>query len=468
MTGKRFRCWILGLSCSVMPFAGCAHSPQSPRGGLFAWFRSRPLTEQEQSQRERKEVSKELQDPGHLQLKYAQWRESVGDLADARQSYQFALKENPKSLEAKLGLARLDQLAGRTTEAETGFQNALKSRPHDPQAMNALGQFYASQKNWSKALPLLEEAADAAPNELTYRYHLAVATAQSGDIGGAFPHFQQALGEAEAHYNIGFLLAEQGHKDMARQRFQKALAINPNLTQAQMMLDELDPRMNDTQIAETTSPRWPAATPGIQQVSATEPAPHRIHVSAAQFPEPKTLPGIHPIGEAPRPMPSHPPVSQHAERTPNPPAFRETGASTMPKPKAELAVNPPAFRATANSPTAPEAKSAQPATNPPAFRATPAAKPAPEPKAEPLPNPPAFRETVPASTAPQPAPNPPAFRATRPKEWNATKSADEAPEYLPPYQPEAAAETNNGTKAATPPITPAQREQWENQMKANP
>ena len=73
----------------------------------------------------------------------------------------LTLKENPKSLEAKLGLARLDQLAGLTAEAEAGFQKALKSRPDDPLALNALGQFYASQKNWNKALPLLEKAAEA-------------------------------------------------------------------------------------------------------------------------------------------------------------------------------------------------------------------------------------------------------------------------------------------------------------------
>lgn len=404
MTGKKFRGLILGLACSVAPFAGCAQGPQTSQGGLFSWFRSRPLTEREQFNQERKQVAKRLQDPGHLQLKYAQWRESVGDLADARQSYQIALNENPKSLEAKLGLARLDQLAGRSKEAEEGFQNALKSRPGDPQATNALGQFYASQKQWEKALPLLEEASDAAPGELTYRYHLAVATAQSGDINGAFPHFHQALGEAEAHYNIGFMLAEQGHKDMARQRFQKALAVNPGLTQAQAMLDELEPKLKDTQIAEAPAPRWPAAQPAIQQVSAAESAPYRARVSTTPLPEPKPLPGIKSAGSLPQALPS--PVN---------------------------------------------------------------------PFAEPAPNPPAFREAVPSSAAPQPAitepaPNPPTFRATRPKEWNATKPAHHAPEYLPPHQPESATPTTTGnsTSAATPPITPAQREQWENQLKANP
>jgi tetratricopeptide (TPR) repeat protein len=353
---------------------------------MFSWFRSKPLTERELLNQERKEVSKKLQDPGHLQLKYAQWRESVGDLADARQSYQLALKDNPKSLEAKLGLARLDQLAGRSEDAEEGFQNALKSRPGDPQATNALGQFYASQKLWSKALPLLEEAADAAPNELTYRYHLAVAMAQSGDVNGAFPHFQEALGEAEAHYNIGFLLAEQGHKDMAKQRFQKALSINPGLMQAQMMLEELEPKVKDTQIAQAPVSPWPAAAPVIQQVSANEPAPYRVNVAPAPFPEPKTLQHVKPAGQLPPQTPSNPPVAQ----------------------------------------------------------------------------------AIPQPVQHTPAPNPPAFRATRPKEWAATQAAHHAPAYLPPYQPNATTPTaNSSATATTPPITPAQREQWENQMKAN-
>lgn len=418
MTGKQLRCWILGLSCSVMPFTGCAQAPQTSKGSLFSWFRSRPLSEREQMNQERLEAAKRLQDPAHLQLKYAQWRESVGDLADARQSYRIALEENPKSLEAKLGLARLDQLAGRTAEAEEGFQNALKSRPGDPQALNALGQFYASQKQWTKALALLEEAADAAPNELTYRYHFAVAMAQSGDMNGAFPHFQQALGEAEAHYNVGFLLAEQGHKDMARQRFQKALAINPGLTQAQMMLDELDPKVKDATFAQASAPRWPAKAPTIQQASANAPAPYRAHVnhashiSAAPLPEPKALPAFKPTSVKPtsqvgEPLPTYPPVVQAAQ---------------------------------------------QPAPSPPVAHV--AEQPAPSPS---------------ASQSAPPASNPPAFRATRPKEWNATKTEQTAPEYLPPYQPNAASSaTSNPTQAITPPITPAQREQWENQVKTNP
>lgn len=393
VTGKSVRKWILGLSCTVAPLMGCANSPM-PSGGMFSWFRGAPLTEREKLRREQIQATDRLKDPANLHVKYAQWRENLGDLTDARKSYQFALKENPKSLEAKLGLARLDQLGGRTAEAEEGFQNALKSRPGDPQAQNALGQFYASQKQWNKALPLLEEAADAAPTELTYRHHLAVALAQSGDIQGAFHQFKQVSGEAEAHYNIGYLLVEKGHKDMARQRFQQALAMNPQLTQAQMMLDEIDGKTKEPQVAEAPSP--PVALPRnpIQQTAA-QALPLRPNVS---------LP-------SPTGMPTSP-----------------SGATTSPS-------SPVAWRA----PAAP-------------MRQTTAAAPV---QAAPV------KTSQPAPVAP---PAPPTWR----KHQEVKEAPQESQTYLPPRQakPQPAMDTPPTKPVTTPPITPAQREQWENQLRA--
>jgi tetratricopeptide (TPR) repeat protein len=410
--GKRFRCWILGLSCTVFPLAGCAQAPAHNSGGLFSWFRSRPLSEREMAQQEQHQAARRLQDPAHLHLKYAQWRENVGDLADARQSYHSALKENPKSLEAKLGLARLDQLAGRTDEAEAGFRKALDSRPGDPQALNALGQFYASQKLWSKSLPLLEEAAEAAPNEVTYRYHYAVAVAQSGDLNGAFPHFQRAVGEAEAHYNLGYLLHEKGHLELARQRFQRAIALNPKLIQAQAMLDDLEPKPKKTEVAQAPTQRPPAAANPIQQTSAANlPPVRKIEHAAVTQQEQATWAPVHPPGSLPQP---EPPLAQVAA-----PVSQWT----------------------------------------PPMSGTPFSQPGPPHVSKP--------EEI-ASAPPNPVHNPPAFRPTQKQHWNQTDASHHASEFLPPSSPEANAESAPATPGFTPPITAAQREQWENQIKAVP
>lgn len=369
---------------------GCANGPTNSTGGLFSWFRRAPLTEREMQHREQLQATKKLKDPANLHLKHAQWRENVGDLTNARKSYQVALQENPKSLEAKLGLARLDQLAGRSADAEVGFQNALKSRPDDPQALNALGQFYGSQKQWNKALPLLEKAADGAPGELTFRHHLAVALAQSGDMQEAFQQFKQVSGEAEAHYNIGYLLMEQGQKAMARQRFQRALALNPQLTQAQAMLDEIDGKPAETQVAEVSNPPITFPKNPIQQTAATRTIPIQANVTPQQL---------------------TPPTKWRTPVTPPPPISR-----TVP---------------------------AQPAA-----------------VAPPVP----IRKSAPAQPAAVTPVAPPAWK----KRQVVKEQPQQTPAFLPPHraEPKPAGNTLHSQGAGTPPITPAQREQWENQQRA--
>ena len=95
---------------------------------------------------------------------------------------------------------------------------------------------------------------------MTFRYHYAIALAQSGDMYAAFPQFRQVLGEAEAHYNIGYLLYEQGQTAMAKARFEKALSINPQLQQAKELLAEIDGKTQAAQLAQ--APRTSLARPG--------------------------------------------------------------------------------------------------------------------------------------------------------------------------------------------------------------
>jgi tetratricopeptide (TPR) repeat protein len=186
-----------------------------------------------------KSAKRELKDPSHVHLKWAQLQEQSGNVAESRQSYEFVLAENAKSVDAILGLARLDQLAGRTAEAEQGFQKALKLKPNAPQVLDAVGQFYASQEKWDLAVQKLNAAMLAAPDEPNYRYHLAVALARSGDLEGSLPHFAKTIGEAEAHYNIGYILHQQGQLAAAEQQFQQAVLKKPGLHEAQEMLDDI-------------------------------------------------------------------------------------------------------------------------------------------------------------------------------------------------------------------------------------
>ncbi|MBC7821361.1 MAG: tetratricopeptide repeat protein [Planctomycetaceae bacterium] len=182
---------------------------------------------------------KNLKDPSKLDLAYAKWQEQLGNMTEARERYQRVLHDEPQSVDALLGLARMDQLAGRLTEAEQGFRKALKTSPNDPLVLDALGQFYAAQEKWPQAIDVLKQALQTAPNDNTVRFHLAVATAKSGDLATAKPHFVNSVGEAEAEYNLGLILHDQGKLELAEQHFVQATVKKPTLEQAQYWLNEI-------------------------------------------------------------------------------------------------------------------------------------------------------------------------------------------------------------------------------------
>lgn len=221
---------LLGVVC-LSAGSGCNSGP-----GVFG---SKPKTSAERELMAELESSENLSDPARLHLKYARWRESVGDSADARKSYEFALENDAKSVDAILGLARLDQLANRTSDAEVNFRRAYKLRPDSAQTQHALGQFLVAEQQWQEGLPLLKSAMENDLENKSYRYRYGLALVQSGDIDKGFPHLAKSVGTAEAHYNVGYVLNEQGRSDLAVTRFQQALNLKPTLEPAARMMAEL-------------------------------------------------------------------------------------------------------------------------------------------------------------------------------------------------------------------------------------
>ena len=235
-----------------------------------------------------------LQNPVQVHLSYARLQEQWGNLVEARKSYETALGREPGSVEAMVGLARMDQLAGRTLEAEQGMVAALRIDPRSPIANHALGRLYADQKDWIRAIPLLKAATMASPNDTAIRYDLAVAMARSGDLNGAMPHFVQTTGEAEAHYNIGYILFEQGKHAEAEQRFTQALVLEPGLQQADAMLRRLqqDGQSGHQLASATRDAGRPPVTPN-QQAEFQQPA------AAPGYPRENVPQSRPPVFEAP-------------------------------------------------------------------------------------------------------------------------------------------------------------------------
>lgn len=217
------RLWLALCACVCAGGVGCAGSPPGAGGGWFAGAFSRNPNQRSPQ----------------LELAWGRMQERDGNLTEARASYAAVLQVDPGSVDATLGLARLDFLANRMEEAERGYKRAVQLSPHSPQARNALGQFYAEQERWEEAMESLAIAVQAAPNERVYRFHYAVALTKANRLPEAVAEFTQAVGPAEAHYNIGRLLYDMGNIAAAEEEFAAAVLQNPRLEQAQVWLDEI-------------------------------------------------------------------------------------------------------------------------------------------------------------------------------------------------------------------------------------
>lgn len=273
--------WL--TACLLAPTAiGCVSDPAKtgePPG--FPWVTSSDVPQSRD----------DLKNPTRLDLRYAQWQERLGNVKEAREGYSRVLKTKPHSIDARLGIARLEQLAGNSAAAEEAYRQIAKDAAGDPQALDALAQFYVAEHRLPEAISTLQAAVKAAPDDTVCRYHLAVALAKAGDTARAFAEFSKTVDEAEAHYNVGYICYEEGRKDIAEREFLQAVTLRPDLKSAQTMLDEL--RSGRSRPAPTlqasTAAQSPAAArraPVVTQTVATLPPdiPHYVDPASASVP----------------------------------------------------------------------------------------------------------------------------------------------------------------------------------------
>jgi tetratricopeptide (TPR) repeat protein len=252
------------VAACLLVAAGCA--TEDMQADLRKVTPSFMLSDQDKAERN-------LKDPASLHLAYGKFQEQVGQPVEARKSYDAALRDDPQSTDAILGLARLDQLAGNAKDAETGFQKALRLKPGDAKCLASLGQFYVSQKRWPEAFQSLNAAIAAAPKDTFYRHELAVAKTVSGDLNTGLALFTQLVGPEKAHYNVAYLLRQEGKTEAAVQECRVALRINPKFEPAKAMLAQI----HDRQLTDGL-----VTAPGKPPVGMTTASPIQTSLGGAQ------------------------------------------------------------------------------------------------------------------------------------------------------------------------------------------
>lgn len=154
-----------------------------------------------------------------------------GNFAAAREAYLEALKDEPSSRDALLGMAALEVRAGRFETADGYYQRLLRADPRDPDAhagtlalrsqfidpvqaesrvksllasnpdahaLNfSLGNQYAQQARWAEAQQAYFRAFTADPENPDYSYNLAVSLDQLRQPQLALDYYRRALALAQ-------------------------------------------------------------------------------------------------------------------------------------------------------------------------------------------------------------------------------------------------------------------------------
>src|SRR6185437_8597216 len=164
----------------------------------------------------------------------------------AQQSYQAALKLQPKDPLALVGLSKVAAQAGNRDAASQYVQQALAAAPENPQAWVAKGDlafdshdFASAESDYQKVLGL--EHADWLPQEHFYTVaRLANAQAEQNQLDKALASIdtleKMAPEQPYPHYLHAVVLYKQGHLDDAVSQLQQVLKASPDNAQAQMLM----------------------------------------------------------------------------------------------------------------------------------------------------------------------------------------------------------------------------------------
>jgi Tfp pilus assembly protein PilF len=176
---------------------------------------------------------------GALNYHAAKVYEADGNIAGAMALYQKSLQMTPNDVRAMIGYARLLDREGNFREAERLYHQALEIEPTNVVALNDLGMVYARQGMFDHALKSLSQAVQMQPTNQRYCNNIAIVLIDAGRSDEAFERLAVVHGEATAHYNLGYLLARRNMNDQAVGHLRQALTMNPRLSPARQLLDNL-------------------------------------------------------------------------------------------------------------------------------------------------------------------------------------------------------------------------------------
>jgi tetratricopeptide (TPR) repeat protein len=150
----------------------------------------------------------------------------------ARREFDALLRENPASVNVNLHVAVLDTAEKRYRDAETRFLKMYKPGQPDLRPVEGLVQLYVAQRQFDKALKLLEDELKKAPDSRPLHLLMAATAVQAGKLDLASSQYEWLRSDDPksglAYASLGDIYGLKGDLKSALESYQKARELAPN------------------------------------------------------------------------------------------------------------------------------------------------------------------------------------------------------------------------------------------------
>jgi tetratricopeptide (TPR) repeat protein len=169
-----------------------------------------------------------------------QLAESQNNLPTAISQYTESLKLNPRHLASLYRLAVVYAAEKEFPQSIETWRKYVEATNFSATAYGDLGFCYEISGDSANAAKAYLAGIAKDPNNSPCRVNYGLMLARSGSLSEAVGQWRFVLSEAEIHYNLGSVYSQKGQKTLARAEFEKALQLDPNLTDAKARVSALD------------------------------------------------------------------------------------------------------------------------------------------------------------------------------------------------------------------------------------
>lgn len=176
---------------------------------------------------------------------------TAGDVPRSREAFEQALRLKPDDPEALNGLGLALERAGALNDAVARFKRATEVTPDKWSYRFNLAHAEGRLNQWDQAIADYREALKLSPDDYPTQYNLALALHKKGDEQGAIAEYQKAIqlapGEPTFYLSLGVSLERVGRNADAVKAYQQYLELAPNADDAARVKEHIDVLSADAQ-----------------------------------------------------------------------------------------------------------------------------------------------------------------------------------------------------------------------------